>query len=145
MTNPASQWWTGPQFEGKVGASYLLSMLLEVEARGLPGCRIESISFQRAEEGFPLDDIVVHGINRAGGAASIEIHVKRTLTFTASDKEFKDAVRQIGEAASRQDPSDCQHGFAIAIGRTRQSKEPFYQDALKWAGTSKMQMPSIRD
>lgn len=133
MTNPASSGGAGTQFEAKVGASYLLSMLLEIEARGLPGCRIESISFQRAQEGFPLDDIVIHGTSRTGISASIEIQVKRNLTFTASDKEFKDAVQQIGEAASKQHASHSQHGFAIAIGRTRQSKEPFYQDALKWA------------
>ena len=72
MTNPASSGGAGPVFEAKVGASYLLSMLLEVEARGLPGCRIERIRLQRAEEGFPLDDIVIHGINRKGETASIE-------------------------------------------------------------------------
>jgi len=93
MTNPASSGGAGPVFEAKVGASYLLSMLLEVEARGLPGYRIERVRLQRAEEGFPLDDIVVHGVSREGLTASIEIQVKRTLTFTASDKEFKDVVR----------------------------------------------------
>jgi hypothetical protein len=133
MTNPASSGGAGSVFEAKVGASYLLSMLLEVEARGLPGCHMESVRLQRAEEGFPLDDIVVHGVNREGVTASIEIQVKRTLTFTASDKEFKDVVRQIGAAVSRENLGKSQHGFGIAIGRTRQSKEPFYQDVLKWA------------
>src|SRR5437899_1732241 len=126
MTNPASSGGAGSIFEARVGASYLLSMLLEVEARGLPGCRVESIRLQRAEEGFPLDDIVVHGIDRKGEAASLEIQVKRTLTFTASDKEFQDVVRQIGTAASAQEFWERRHGFLIAIGRTRQSKEPFY-------------------
>jgi hypothetical protein len=133
MTNPASSGGAGPVFEAKVGASYLLSMLLEVEARGLPGYRIESVRLQRAEEGFPLDDIVAHGVSREGLTASIEIQVKRTLTFTASDKEFKDVVRQIGAAVSGGSLGQSQHGFGIAVGRTRQSKEPFYQDVLKWA------------
>lgn len=133
MTNPASSGGAGTVFEAKVGASYLLSMLLEVEARGLPGCRIESVRLQRAEEGFPLDDIVVHGVSREGVTASIEIQVKRTLTFTASANEFKNVVRQIGAAFSRENLGLSQHGFGIAIGRTRQSKEPFYQDVLKWA------------
>ena len=93
MTNPASSGGAGPVFEAKVGASYLLSMLLEVEARGLPGCRMESVRLQRAEEGFLLDDIVVHGVSREGVTSSIQIQVKRTLTFTASDNEFKDVVR----------------------------------------------------
>jgi len=133
MTNPASRGGAGPVFEAKVGASYLLSMLLEVEARGLPGCRMESVRLQRGEEGFSLDDIVVHGVSREGVTASIEIQVKRTLTFTASDNEFRDVVRQIGAAVSGESPGESQHGFGIAIGRTRQSKEPFYQDVLKWA------------
>jgi hypothetical protein len=74
MTNPASSGGAGPVFEAKVGASYLLSMLLEVEARGLPGCRIENVRLQRTEEDFPLDDIVVHGVSREGLTASIGIY-----------------------------------------------------------------------
>lgn len=100
MTNPASSGGAGTHFEAKVGASYLLSMLLEVDARGLPGCRIESVSLQRSQEGHPLDDIVIRGVDQAGNAATLEIQVKRTLTFTASDTEFREVVKQIGTATS---------------------------------------------
>jgi hypothetical protein len=55
MTSSASTGGSGALFEAQVGAAYLLSMLLEVDARGLPNCRIESIRLQRGQEGYPLD------------------------------------------------------------------------------------------
>jgi hypothetical protein len=133
MTNPASSGGAGTHFEAKVGASYLLSMLLEVDARGLPGCRIESVSLQRSQEGHPLDDIVVRGVHQAGSAATLEIQAKRTLTFTASDTEFREVVKQIGAAASVEGFWGRSHQLGIAVARTTQSMEPSYQDVLSWA------------
>jgi len=63
MSNPASSGGAvllRSESRGELSSS----MLLEVEARGLPGCRIESVRLQRGEEGYPLDDIVIHGISR---------------------------------------------------------------------------------
>src|SRR6266851_898325 len=99
MTSPASSGGSGTLFEAQVGASYLLSMLLEVDARGLPNCRIESIQLQRGEEGYPLDDVIVEGQDRSGNSAVLEIQVKRTITFAPSDKIFQDVVAQIKLAA----------------------------------------------
>jgi hypothetical protein len=44
------RWLRGTLFEAQIGASYLLSMLLEVDARGLPDCRIEGIRLQRGRK-----------------------------------------------------------------------------------------------
>jgi hypothetical protein len=133
MTNPASSGGAGSHFEAKVAASYFLSMLLEVDARGLPGCRIESVRLQRSQEGHPLDDIVVHGTNHIGDLATLELQVKRTLTFTKSDHEFRAVVKQIGHAASLEGFWERNHQLGIAIARTTVSTEPSYQDVLSWA------------
>jgi hypothetical protein len=117
MTNPASTGGSGALFEAQVGAAYLLSMLLEVDARGLPNCRIESIQLQRGQEGFPLDDVIVQGQDRSGRAATLEIQVKRSITFAPADEAFWGS----------------HHQLAVAIARTTQKIEAAYQDVLNWA------------
>src|SRR6266702_2660388 len=133
MTNPASTGGSGALFEAQVGAAYLLSMLLEVDARGLPNCRIESIQLQRGQEGFPLDDVIVQGQARSGRAAILEIQVKRTVTFAPADKVFQDVVNQVKKVID--DPAfwDSHHHLAVATARTTQNVEAAYQDALNWA------------
>ena len=75
--SPASSGPAGSHFEGQVGASYLLSMLVGAEPRGLPGTIIDRIAFQRAAEGFPLDDVIVHAHDASGNAETLEVQVKR--------------------------------------------------------------------
>ena len=63
-------------------------MLIGAEPRGLPGTTIDRVEFQRAAEGHPLDDVVVHAHDRHGNNAVLEIQVKRTVRFAPSDREF---------------------------------------------------------
>ena len=67
-------------------------MLAEADPRGMPGMLIEQVGFQRAGEGHPLDDIVVHGITKDGQASILEIQVKRTITFSPRDSVFMGGV-----------------------------------------------------
>jgi hypothetical protein len=68
-TSPASSGPAGPRFEGQVGAYYLLSMLACSKPPGLPGTSIDRAAFQRADEGFPLDDVIVHAHDAGGTPA----------------------------------------------------------------------------
>jgi hypothetical protein len=92
---PASTGNAGPQLEVKVGGFYLLSLLIGGEPRGLPGATIRSVEFQQRVAGHPLDDVIIKAINADGSPATLEIQVKRTLTFTTTDAEFADVVGQI--------------------------------------------------
>ncbi len=132
-TNPASSGPAGSLFEGQVGAHYLLRLLKGAESRGLPGARISRVEFQRAAEGHPLDDIVVHAHDRDGKSATLEIQVKRTLTFAQSDQGYRKVVAQIAEAARADHFIESGHEFAIAVGRGTQAIDGPYQDILWWA------------
>ena len=48
-------------------------MLVGAEPRGLPGTIIERVEFQRAGEGKPLDDVIIHARDAAGEPAEMEI------------------------------------------------------------------------
>lgn len=131
--SPSASGPAGAQFEGQVGAHYLLTMLAESDPRGLPGVSIERIQMQRAGEGHPLDDVVVHGITRSGERAVLEVQVKRTITFAPNDPVFKNVVDQLAQAMGTLDYTHERRQFAVATERTSFKITGPYQDVLRWA------------
>jgi len=132
-SSPASTGPAGSHFEGQVGAYYLLSMLTGAEPRGLPGTIINRIAFQRAAEGHPLDDIIIHAHDRQGDPALLEIQVKRTITFAPTDLVFRKVVDQIVLASRTPDFWTSRYELAIATARTSRKIDGAYQDVLTWA------------
>lgn len=130
---PASTGNAGPQFEAKVGAFYALVLLAGSEPRGLPGATIRSVEFQQRIADHPLDDVIVKATNADGSAATLEVQVKRTLTFTASDIQFREVVGQIWESAQRGDFKTTRYEVAAAIARTTTRIEHACQEVLHWA------------
>jgi len=107
--------------------------LTGAEPRGLPGTTIDRIELQRAAEGHPLDDVIVHAHDTRGNPAVLEIQVKRSITFTPGDPVFRAVVRQIAEASLHPDFWTSRHELAIAIARTSRKIDGAYQDVLTWA------------
>ncbi len=133
VSSPASTGPAGSHFEGQVGAFYLLSLLTGTEPRGLPGTIIDRIEFQRAAEGHPLDDVIVHAHDARGEAAVLEIQVKRGITFAPGDLVFRKVVGQILQASRKPEFSSIRYELAIATARTSQKIDGAYQDVLTWA------------
>ena len=132
-TSPAASGPAGSHFEGQVGASYLLALLTGSEPRGLRGTTIDSIQFQRAAEGRPLDDVVVHAHDARGDAEVLEIQVKRTISFAPADDVFRAVVTQVAKASQRPDFWSSRYELAVATARTSQKIDGAYQDVLTWA------------
>ena len=59
MSSPTSTGPAGAHFEGKVGAHYLLSLLVGAQPRGLRGMTIDRVELQRASQGMYLDDVII--------------------------------------------------------------------------------------
>ena len=131
-TSPASSGPAGSHFEGKVGASYLLSLLVQSEPRGLPGTNIDRVAFQRASEGHPLDDVILDAHDALGKPAVLEVQVKRTITFAPTDLVFRSVVHQIAKASGKPEFLNSRYELALATSRTSQ-KIGAYQDVLTWA------------
>ena len=132
-SSPASTGPAGPYFEAQVGAHYLLTLLIGAEPRGLPGTMIDHIEFQRAAEGYPLDDIIVHAHDRQGNHAVLEIQVKRSVTFTPADREFSEVVAQAARTSQNPQIPVCRHKLAVAISRSSRKIDGAYQDVLAWS------------
>ena len=131
--SPASSGPAGPHFEAQVGASYLLASLTGGEPRGLPGMVIDQIELQRASEGRPLDDVIVHAHDASGATAVLEIQVKRGIAFSSADGVFRDVVQQIAAAARRPDFWTSRYELAVATAKTSAKISGPYQDVLTWA------------
>jgi len=133
-SSPASTGPAGARFEGQVGAHYLLTMLASSEPRGLPGTTIDRAELQRADDGFPLDDVILHAHeNTTGRAATLQIQVKRSIAFSPSDAVFKKVVGQIAQAIKEPNFWIGRNELAIATARTSRKIDGAYQDVLKWA------------
>jgi len=131
-SSPASRGGAGAYIEGELGAIYLLAMLARAEPRGLPGSQIGRVRFQGVEEGFALDDIVVHG-NSAAGPSLLEIQSKRTIKFSPKDSVFREVCEQIAKAVANSTLNEDLHQLAVATQRTSYKISGPYQDVLAWA------------
>ena len=122
-----------PSSRERLARSILLSLLSSSEPRGLPGATIRTVSFQQRASGCPLDDVIIHATNADGSDAFLDIQAKRSLTFTASDKEFTDVVVQMWETAQKPGFEAIRHEMAVAIARTTTRIEHACQEVLHWA------------
>jgi hypothetical protein len=91
--NPASTELTGGAgftYEDTVVAYYLAQLLRHERAAGQTGI-VTSVAVQRQGHGRPMDDVIV-GLDDAGTTRSLDLQVKRSLTISGADKQFKDIV-----------------------------------------------------
>ncbi|MBB4615377.1 AAA family ATPase [Novosphingobium taihuense] len=130
-SSPVGRGGAGTYIEGELGAYYLLQMLAGSEARGLPDALIERVQFQGMDEGYALDDLIVHAVSK-NGSSILEIQSKRTATFAPKDPIFISVCDQIARSAPDSPPTD-RHLLAVAIQRTSFAISGPYQDVLAWA------------
>lgn len=124
----------GTHFEAQVAASYLLAMLAGAPARGLPGATIDRVALQQANAGRPLDDVVIHAHdNVSGKPAVLEIQVKRSISFAATDPVFRKVVGQVVKASQRPDFLTQRYELAIATTKGSRKIDGAYQDVLTLA------------
>ncbi|MGD0959746.1 MAG: hypothetical protein ABSB19_08060 [Methylomonas sp.] len=133
MVSPASSGPAGSIFEGQVAATYLLSMLIGSEPRGLPGTIIDQVKLQRAEDGYPLDDVIICAHDEFGEPATLEIQVKRSISFAPHDRVFKKIVEQIAKVSIKPEFWIQRYELAIATAQTSRQIDHSYLEVLNWA------------
>lgn len=92
-SKPASTELTGGAgftYEDTVVAYYLAHLLRYERAAGQPGI-VTSVAVQRQGHGHPMDDIIV-GLDDAATKKSLELQVKRSVTISGADAQFRDIV-----------------------------------------------------
>lgn len=132
-TPPSAAGPAGAEFEVKVGASYLLSMLADAPARGIAGSVIQQVSFQQGDDGYPMDDVIVTAAGPTGKPITLEIQAKRSITFSPKDPVFEKVMSQVADSVRMKGfwKRDAQLAVA-ALQTSRQISGP-YQEILSWA------------
>lgn len=77
--------------------------------------------------------MIVHAHDVSGENITLEIQVKREVTFAPSDEVFRDVVHQIAAAAQRPDFWSSRYELAIATAKISRKIAGPYQDVLTWA------------
>jgi len=132
MASPISTGGSGVHFESHVGAYFLASVLTGGSVRGLPsGTTSIAVKFQRAFEGSPLDDVIVHGTSIAG-RATLSLQVKRTFTF-GDNELFYEVMAQCWETYKN---AESQDRFGVAVATTTSRFEQAGRNVLAWARQS---------
>jgi hypothetical protein len=80
----------------------------------MPGTTVERVALQRAAEGHPLDDVVVYALDALGNPATLEVQVKKGITFAPSDSVFREVVGQIAEASHKPEYWTTRYELGIA-------------------------------
>ena len=83
--------------------------------------------------GRPLDDVVVHAHDATGHHATLEIQVKREITFAPTDPVFRKVVGQIVKASRRDDFLTTRYELAIATAKGSRKIDGAYQAVLMLA------------
>ena len=101
---------------------------------GFQGTTIDRVEFQRGDDGFPLDDVVVQAHeNTTGSAATLQMQVKRSIQFSPGDAVFRKVAGQIAKAIAASNFWTGRNELAIATAGTSRKIDGAYQDVLRWA------------
>lgn len=141
MSSPFVTGGGGAQFETRVLAYYLASVLTEGAARALPGLHASEATAQRTDLGEPLDDVIVSGLANDGKTTKLALQVKNTLRFTASDDQWVATLGQAWQSFDDNDFDEARHRLGVAVGTYNTRADRYYQSALTWAEHS----PSAED
>src|ERR1700733_4972815 len=92
VSSPASTGGTGNVFEQAVGAYLLSQLLVAATPPVLIDCSVVEISFQNEYRGWNTDDFLLVGQTAHGEKRKLAGQVKRSLTVSSVDAEFKNAI-----------------------------------------------------
>jgi hypothetical protein len=95
--------------------------------------KYQAIAHRKIQNTINRGQKKIKATNADGSAAVLEIQAKRTLTFTASDREFADVVAQMWEAAQKPAFETDRYELAVAMARTTTRVEHACQEVLHWA------------
>lgn len=112
LVSPLSAGGAGVRFELRAGAIMLSRMFRGGPPPVGPVFRIDQVSFQQRNNGYPLDDIVI-AVGQAGQVptARMQFQVKRSIRIADGDDEFRKFMAAAVQACDR-------HVGDAGIGRT---------------------------
>lgn len=108
----------GFTYADQVATRYLAALLVGSGAPGLAEHRVVRVALEQRDAGEPLDDIVVDGEAPDGSVARLSLQVKREITISAAatNKDFRDIVRDSWATIDKPDFRDGVDRVGAAVG-----------------------------
>jgi hypothetical protein len=110
----------GFTYEDVIAAYFLAALLREEATLAQPGF-VTRVAVQQDRQGEPMDDIIVDG-DAAGERNRLSLQVKRSVTVSSSNADFKKIVTKAVETRAKREfrPGFDRYGFiARAVGEDR--------------------------
>jgi len=92
LSSPEATGGAGSTFEQKVGAYWLVQLLVGCIPPIFVDSVVERVAFQTEHLGWNTDDLLITCTNGAGQTKQLAAQVKRTFTVSASDEECEKAI-----------------------------------------------------
>ena len=128
----------GFTFEDVAVAVYLVALLTQETAPGLPGRIVTAVSVQQAAFGEPLDDLIVDGEGQDGSLVRLSLQVKTRLTVSAaaSNTDFREVVLHAWQTVRgvRFRPGTDRVG--AVVGNMAEGKRRALKTVCEWARPS---------
>jgi hypothetical protein len=115
VSSPASTGGEGTFFEQHVNAYCLALLLVEAIPPVFLRTTITEVSFQTEHLGWATDDVLLGARTGAGELRRLAGQVKKTLTISASDEDFSDAITDAWTDFSNQDLFDRNRDALLLI------------------------------
>jgi len=113
----------GFTFEGDAAAFYLAAFLAESYAPGIDDRMVVRVSVQQRDFGEPLDDLIVDFEGPTGDPARLSLQVKRSLTISKANEDFRDIIRDSWATLEKLDFRRGVDRNGAAVGTITPSKE----------------------
>ena len=105
----------GFTYEDVIGAYFLTALLREEAALAQPGI-VTRVAVQQDRQGEPMDDVVADSA-AAGERYRLSLQVKRSVTVSASNADFKNIITKAVETRAKPDfrPGLDRYGFIARV------------------------------
>ena len=134
--SPFSTGGGGVRFELLVAVYYLIKLLRQEVARGMPEGVAQEVRLQQRNRDCPVDDVVV-ACKSATGSRTLYLQVKHSITFS-KNAEFTEVVQQAWRQTSGPKFRPNQDAVGLAIGEVcnNSTVRTHVKDVLDWSRTS---------
>jgi tRNA A37 threonylcarbamoyladenosine biosynthesis protein TsaE len=92
ISSPEATGGAGSSFEQKVGAYWLVQLLVGCIPPVFVDCIVQRVAFQTEHHGWSTDDLLITCADGADQTKRLVAQVKRTFTVSASDEECQKAI-----------------------------------------------------
>lgn len=125
----------GFTFEDAVVSVYIVALLTESTAPGLPNRQVRQVSVQRGALGHPLDDLIVEARGADAVPMRISLQVKRSLVISqaVSNADFRDSIlRAYVTVTGSQFNLDADRA-GVVTGEISDASKRSFESLCEWA------------